>query len=54
MDKTFIDEADILEASLPYVKIACGLGIISGMPDRAFKPQDTLTREQAESNLQPH
>jgi hypothetical protein len=42
----FTDEAQIAEKDYGYVAIAKGYGFISGDPSGAFRPNDTITRQE--------
>ncbi len=43
----FSDDSAITQADYGYVAIAKGLGIISGNPDGSFRPNETITRQEA-------
>lgn len=45
--KSFSDVSDISKEDIDYINKATELKLISGMPDGTFKPNNTLTREQA-------
>ncbi len=46
-DRTFADWDNIGDWAKPYIKIAVGAGIISGMPDGSFAPENNATRAEA-------
>lgn len=42
----FRDSSSITPALLPYVSLACELGLIGGYPDKTFRPTKTITRAE--------
>ncbi len=43
----FRDSNSITPALLPYVSLACELGLIGGYPDKTFRPTKSITRAEA-------